>query len=119
VVKGQSVTLVIAVAIHLYLSLLLHRPVVAVSWAVQFAVFAALTYAWLQASWSRPNRASLLGATAGARWGFYSGLISSQLSALIIMMTYAFPDPSLFRIRSSRGFLVAAAYSYFGLKPNE
>jgi len=96
VLKGQSVTLVVAVAIHLYLSLLLHRPVVAISWAVQFAVFASLTYAWLQALWSRPNRASLLGATAGARWGFYSGLISSQLSALIVIMSDGFPDASLF-----------------------
>ena len=95
VLKGQSVTLIVAVAIHLYLSLLLHRPVVAVSWAVQFAVFASLTYAWLQALWSRPNRASLLGATAGARWGFWSGLIGSQLSALVLLMTYGFPDASL------------------------
>src|SRR5262249_49151345 len=95
VLKGQSVTLIVAVAIHLYLSLLLHRPVVAVSWAVQFAVFASLTYAWLQALWSRPNRASLLGATAGARWVFCSGLIGSQLSALVLVMTYGFPDASL------------------------
>ena len=79
VLKASVVSLIVAVSIDLYIGFVLHRFEIAIQWAVQFSIFAVLTYAWLNSAGKPICNAAKEGRRAGARWGFWVTLIATQL----------------------------------------
>jgi BON domain len=118
VLKGQTISVVMAVSVHLYVSLVLHRPEIALGWAVQFAIFAALIYAWLQGLRNPGATASRSGAQAGAKWGFWSFLLAAQLSVIIQVLKRDVPEPVfrfIYEQASLQGDNTAAHSALFAL----